>query len=148
MAKSKINELKELEKLANKIARKKQRIEAQLQDQLEAAKWYDQVLKESDFKRPRDLIKALMAHFGIRTVSLSGAKRGPGRPPKAADAKAAGKAKAASGSRRKRTKVTPDLRDKVKASLGKGTSRNATAASLGVSNLVVKKIADGLYDKL
>jgi small-conductance mechanosensitive channel len=148
MAKSKINELKELEKLANKIARKKQRIEAQLQDQLEAAKWYDQVLKESDFKRPRDLIKALMAHFGIRTVSLSGAKRGPGRPPKAAAANTAGKAKAATASRRKRTKVTADLRDKVKASLEKGTSRNATATSMGVSNLVVKKIAAGAYDKL
>jgi hypothetical protein len=141
---NKQKELKELEKLANRIAKKKARLEAQMEAEKETAKWYDQVLKESGFKRPRDLVKALMRHFGIRTVSVTTSGRGPGRPPKTAT-----KAKKAkSATRRKRTKVTADLRDKVKASLAKGVSKNAASKSFGISYIVIKKIEDGAYDKL
>jgi hypothetical protein len=147
MTKTMINELKELDKLANRIAKKKQRIEARLQVEKETAKWYDQVLKESEFKRPRDFIKALMEHFGIRTISLSKGKRGPGRPAKAAGP-AKPKTKSGANGRRKRTKMTPELRDKVKAALAKGTSKNAASKNFGVSNLVVKKVEQGAYDSL
>jgi hypothetical protein len=142
---SKQNELKELEKLASRIAKKKAKLEAQVKAEKETAKWYDQVLKESGFKRPKDFIKALMEHFGMRTVSLAKAKRGPGRPAKAATKP---KAKTKSTGRRKRTKITAELRDKVKASLEKGASKNAAAKSFGISYLVVKKIEDGAYDTL
>ncbi len=105
MKNTKLSELKELEKLATKIAKKKAKLEQQLAADKEQAKWYDEMLKESGFKSPRALLKAMMEHFGIRTVSLVKAKgnRGPGRPPKAA-------AKAPA-TKRKRTKVTPKLRD-------------------------------------
>ena len=141
MSLAKLQELKELDKMANRIAKQKQRIEAQLKEEQETAKWYDQVLKESGFKRPKDFVKALMEHFGIRSINLAGrSKRGPGRPPKAAGATPKG--------RRKRTKVTAEVRDKVKGILAKGTSMNATSKQLGISYIVIKKIADGAYDKL
>lgn len=142
MNKIKMNEIKELEKQAARIAKKKARLEQQLAAEKEQAKWYDEVLKESGYKRPRDLIKALMAHFGIRTVSLASKKRGPGRPRKAAAAKTA------KAGKRKRTKVTAALRDEIKKVLADGQSKNAIAKKYGISYIVIKKIADGGYDKL
>ena len=130
MNKIKLNELKELEKQEKRLARKKERLEAQLKAEKEMAKWYDEVLKESGYKRPRDLIKALMAHFGIRTVSLAQSKRGPGRPAK--DATKTG------GGKRKRTKVTTAVRDTVKEALGKGMSTNAASKKFGISYIVIK----------
>ncbi len=141
MNKVKLNELKELEKQEKRLAKKKERLEAQLKAEKEMAKWYDEVLKESGYKRPRDLIKALMSHFGIRTVSLTQSKRGPGRPAKS---KSAG----ASGGKRKRTKITAEVRDTVKEALGKGMSKNAASKKFGISYIVIKKIEDGAYDNL
>ena len=140
MNKAKINELKQIEKEAQRLAKKKERLEAQLKAEKEMAKWYDEVLKESGYKRPRDLIKALMAHFGIRTVSLTAVKAKPGRPAKAK--------KAASGGKRKRTKVTAEVRDSVKEALAGGMSKNAASKEFGISYIVIKKIEDGAYDKL
>lgn len=146
MNKTKLNELKELEKLQKRITKKKLRLEEQMKADQETAKWYDQVLKESGFKRPKDFVKALMEHFGMRTVSLSKGKRGPGRPPKAASAGSAKKGKTAG--RRKRTTITADLRDKVKKAIADGTSKNAVAKQFKISYPVVKKIETGAYDKL
>lgn len=146
----KAKELKELEKLANKIAKKKERIEAQLKADKELAKWYDDVLKESGLKRPRALIKAMMAHFGISTISLTKSKRGPGRPAKKAAAKPAKAAKGTktTGAKRKKTKVTAEVRDTVKAAIEGGMSKNAAAKKFGISYLVIKKIEDGAYNSL
>ena len=135
----KVAELKQLDKLAKKIAKKKARLQAQLEAEKEVAKWYDEMLKESGYKRPRDLIKAIMVHFGIRSVSLVTGKRGPGRPKKSAP-KATGK--------RKRTKVTPELRDEVRAAVKGGLSKNRAAKQFGISYVVIKKIVDGGYDKI
>lgn len=146
MNKAKLNELKELEKLQKKITRKKAKLEEQMKVDAETAKWYDQVLQESGFKRPRDFVKALMEHFGIRNVSLDKARRGPGRPAKAAKAESA--KKGAKNGTRKRTKVTPQLRDQVKEALKAGTSKNAVGKKFSISYPVVKKIGDGGYDKL
>ena len=142
MTKAKVNEIKQLEKLEKKIAKKKAKLEAQLKAEAETAKWYDQVLKESGYKRPRDLVKAMMEHFGIRTVSLGKAKRGPGRPPKAASKTAV------KGAKRKRTKVTAAVRDEVKKALQEGMSKNAASKKFGISYIVIKKIEAGAYDNL
>ncbi|HSH09351.1 MAG TPA: hypothetical protein VK995_03115 [Oceanipulchritudo sp.] len=143
MKKAKINELKELEKMATRIAKKRERLEAQMKAEKEMAKWYDEVLKESGLKRPRDMIKAMMEHFGFRTISLTKGARGPGRPPKAAPA-----AKGNSAGKRKRTKVTAGVRDSVKEALEKGVSKNAASKKFGISYIVIKKIQDGAYDQL
>ena len=148
MTKIKLNELKELEKLSRKIEKKKQLLEAQLKEEAETSKWYDQVLKESEFKRPKDFIKALMNHFGIRTVSLTSARRGPGRPRKAATAKSVKTGPSKPKGRRKRTKITADVRDTVKSLLKGGISKNQASKKLGISYIVIKKIEDGAYDKL
>lgn len=143
MKREKITELKQLERLQKQIAKKKQRLEDQLKAEQQSAKWYDQVLKESAFKRPKDFVKALMAHFGIRTVTLSKTGRGPGRP-----AKAAGPKKARPAVKRKRVRVDAEVRDAVKEALAGGLSKNAAAKQFGISNPVIKKIADGAYDSL
>jgi len=142
MNKSRLIELKELEKLASQIAKKKARLEAQLKAEAELAKWYDEVLKESGYKRPRDLIKAMMIHFGIKNATVTPAKRGPGRPPKAAPKSKKTKA------RRKRTKITPDLRDEVKNAVEQGLSKNAASKQFSISYIVIKKIVDGEYDNI
>jgi malate synthase len=146
MNKTKLSELKELDKLQKRIAKKKQRLEEQMKADQETAKWYDQVLKESGFKRPKDFVKALMEHFGMRTVSLAKSKRGPGRPPKSA--KAATKKKAKASGKRKRTTITAEIRDQVKEALAGGLSKSAAAKQYGISYIVIKKIEDGAYDKL
>ncbi len=144
MSESTLNEIKKLEKQANLIARKKKQLEEKVQAEKELSKWYDQVLKESGFKRPRDFIKAAMGHFGIRKVSLSQSNRGSSASPVGEDApKSTG-----SGSKRARTKVTAKLRDDVKATLAKGETKNAVQKRFGISYPVVKKIADGGYDKI
>lgn len=152
MKTAKIDELKQLEKQAARIARKRERLEAQVKADREAAKWYDQVLKESGYKRAKDFVKALMGHFGIRTVNLTKGARGPGRPPKNAKAgkPAVKKAKAAAKrpAKRTRTVVNAELRDKVKAALAKGGPKSAVAKEFKLSYPVVKKIGDGGYDKL
>jgi malate synthase len=146
MNKTKLNELKELDKLQKRIAKKKQRLEEQMKADQETAKWYDQVLKESGFKRPKDFVKALMEHFGMRTVTLTKGKRGPGRPPKSA--KAGTKKKAKASGKRKRTTITAEIRDQVKEALAGGLSKNAASKQFGISYIVIKKIEDGAYNKL
>jgi malate synthase len=144
MSEATLNEIKKLERQASQIAKKKKQLEEQVQAEKELSKWYDQVLKESGFKRPRDFIKAAMQHFGIRKVSLaktSGAAAGGGA------AKAASKS-SGSVAKRSRTKVTASLRDDVKAALSKGETKNSIKERFGISYPVVKKIADGGYDSL
>ncbi|NBD37964.1 MAG: hypothetical protein GVY10_05285 [Verrucomicrobia bacterium] len=144
MSEATLNEIKKLERQANQIAKKKKLLEEQVQAEKELSKWYDQVLKESGFKRPRDFIKAAMQHFGIRKVSL--AKAGSSGPA-SGSAKTSGKS-TASGAKRSRTKVTASLRDDVKAALSKGETKNSVKERFGISYPVVKKIADGGYDSL
>ncbi len=50
--------------------------------------------------------------------------------------------------RRKRTKVTAELRDQVRAKVKGGLSKNKASQEFGISYLVVNKIMDGQYDKL
>ena len=77
--------------------------------------------------------------FG-RQIETFGRRRGPGRPPKAKSTTPTG--------RRKRTKITAEVRDKVKAILAKGNSMNAVSKQLAISYIVIKKISDGVYDKV
>lgn len=139
MSEAKLKQIKELERQASLIERRKQELKEQLEAEKEQAKWYDQVLKESGYTKPRDFIKSAMEHFGIRQISLGKARGGA----------AVGIASAAaSNGKRSRTKVTADLRDKIKSALREGRSKNSIKDEFGVSYPVVKKIEDGGYDKL
>jgi hypothetical protein len=144
MSKIKVQALKELERQASKIAKEKARIQAELEAEKETAKWYDQVLKESGYKRPADLIKALMGHYGLLSVSLEKKPARRGRP---AGKKAANTGKKETTGRRKRTKVTPELCTKVKEAVSGGQSKLAIAKQFKVSYPTVTKIVAGGYDK-
>lgn len=86
-----------------------------------------------------ELIDALRALKG-------GAKRGrkPGRPATAAAAKGKGK-----GGRKKRAKITPEIRDGIIAAVKSGATGGAIAAKFGVSLPTVQNIknAAGLTKK-
>lgn len=91
------------------------------------------------FATREELIDALRALKG-------GAKRGrkPGRPAAAAAAKGKGK-----GGRKKRAKITPELRNDIVAAVKAGETGGAIAAKFGVSLPTVQNIktAAGLTKK-
>lgn len=132
--KNTLEQLKELEREQQRLAKLKETLEKDLKEAAEQAKWYVQVLKESGMNSPRQLIKEMMRHFNIRSISLK----------ESGDAPVA--AKASSGGRRRRSKVTPDLRDKIKAALAKKVSKKQIALDYKVSYPVVKNVEDGKYD--
>jgi hypothetical protein len=75
----------------------------------------------------RDLVFALVDKFRVR---LAGRRKGAGR------------------TRRKRTKITAELRDAVKKAVKGGASMNATAKEFDISYAVVVKMVKGHYEKL
>lgn len=135
MAKSEISELKELEKEMARIQRRRARLEERLKAKEEASKWYSEIYAESGCKTPRSFLKALMAHFGINSVSLDS---GSG----AAGPEGSGGGKRG---RKPRTPITPDVIRDVKEFL-KTASMNQAAVKFGVSNPTIRKIRDGFYD--
>lgn len=139
MAKSKVIELKQLEKELQKMERRKAKLEEQLTTDAETTQWFNEIYAESECKTPRAFLKALMEHFGIRSVALGGG-RGRGRPAKA---KTEGTGRPG---RKPRTLITPEIIEKVKAAL-KTESMNKVAIKFDISNPTVRKIKDGAYDK-
>jgi hypothetical protein len=75
----------------------------------------------------RDLVFALVDKFNVR---LAGRRKGSSRK------------------RRKRTKITTELRDAVKKTVKGGTSMNAASKEYGLSYAVVIKMVKGHYDRL
>lgn len=124
-----LEELNQIEKQVEQLAKRKEVLAAQLKVQEEAAKRYDEILGELGFKSPRDFIAALMAHYGIRSISLAD--------------KAA--AKTATG-RKPRTKITHELIAGVKAALETKTTKTQIGEDFGISYMTIKKIAAGDYD--
>lgn len=139
MAKSKVSELKQIEKELQKMERRKAKLEEQLKTDAETTQWFNEIYAESECRTPRAFLKALMEHFGIRSMSLTGAK-GPGRP-----AKQKSEGNGTRG-RKPRTPITPEVIEKVKTAL-KTESMNKVSIKFGISNPTVKKIKEGAYDK-
>ncbi len=129
-------ELKELEKKEARLAKEKEKLQAKIKESKEEDKKLDELLKKSGYATPRALIKALMNKFNIRSVTRTGAA---GKTPS--------KASSATG-KRKRTKMTPELRDAIKKELKAGASKNSLRYSYDISYAVITKVADGAYDKL
>jgi hypothetical protein len=140
MAKSKVVELKQIEKELQRMERRKAKLEEQLKTDAETTQWYNEIYAESQCKTPRAFLKALMEHFGIRAMTIGG-RSGPGRPAKATGGSGDGRR-----GRKPRVSITPELLEKVKAAL-KTESMNRVAKQFGISNPTVKKIKEGAYDK-
>jgi hypothetical protein len=127
------SQLKKIEKEQARLARQKEKLQAKLKAAKEQDKKLDQLVKGSGYKTARALIVALMNRYDIGKVSA-------GRKPRAA-------AKASGAPRRKRTKMTPELRDQIKAAVKQGTSKVAVAKQFDISYQVVTNAAAGKYDK-
>ncbi len=121
------DQIRKIEKEEARLARKKKAISEKMKRATELDKKLDQIVKNSGFKNARELIKALSERFNVRMGA---------------------KGTAAGGSRRKRTRMTPELRDDIKKDLKAGTSMNATSKKFNISYAVVVKVKNGAYDKL
>lgn len=93
----------------------------------------EQLVKESGFKTPRDLVQALIEKYKI---SLRGRRKGS----------TAGSGESSDKPRRTRTRITAQLRDEVKKEFEAGTSMNAIAKARKISYVVINKICKGQYD--
>lgn len=122
-------EIKQIEKREAELAKMKKELLDAAKKQKAAKAELEALVKKSGFESPRKLVEALVEHYGLR---LGGKK--PGRKP--------------AGGRRKRTKITPEVRDAVKAEIKNLGSVNAVSKKLGISYLVVAKINKGDYDKV
>jgi hypothetical protein len=102
--------------------------EAALRKQAEAAQKLGarlEVLVRESGMAPRDLVFALVEQFEVR---LAGRRKGV--------------------TRRRRTRITVELRDTLKKAVAGGASKLATAKKFRVSYAVVTKAVEGCYDAL
>jgi len=118
-------ELKRIEKEEARLARRKKTLAAKLEQNAEEDAKLESIFQNSGYKTPKALIKALSFKYGV--------------------AAAAGDELVKT---RKRTRITAELRDSIKAEVNSGTSMNAASKKFGISYAVVTKIMKGDYDKL
>lgn len=126
-----INEqLKALEAEKKALAAREKELKELAKEQKAAAQKLDQIVKNSDYETPKELVEALIEHFAI---TFRGRRKGSTNKKNGAP-------------RRRRTKVTPELRDEVKAEVAEGASMNQVAKSREISYSVISKICNGAYD--
>lgn len=121
-------ELKAIERQEAELSRKKRLLEKRREKLRALDGQLDKLMRGSDFSNPKELVEALVEKYNIR---LTGVKK--------------------SGSismRRKRTRITADLRDSIKRDVASGVSMNATSKKYNLSYIVVSKIVKGAYDEL
>lgn len=119
-------ELKRIAKEEAQLAKQKKALVEQQKAAKAAGAKLDTLCKQSGYASPRELVEALIEKYGLR-ISRKRASGPAGR--------------------RKRTKITPQLRDTVKTRLKK-ESMNRVSKDLEISYAVIAKIAKGHYDKL
>lgn len=121
-------QLRQLEQQEATLAQRKAELEAEKQRRLELDKRLDEIVEKSGYRSPRDLAQALISKYGLR---LAKANALPGEK-----------------QRRKRTRITVELRDSIKKMVNDGTSMNAVSKQQNISYTVVAKIIKGHYDNI
>jgi transposase-like protein len=121
-------QLRQLEQQEATLAQRKAELEAEKQRRVELDKRLDEIVQNSGYRSARDLAQALISKYGLR---LARAGVGVGEKP-----------------RRKRTRITPELRDNIKKMVEAGSSMNAVSKQQNISYTVVAKIVKGHYDKI
>ncbi len=122
-------QLKQLQQEEERLAERKNQLEKEMKRQAELDKKLDELVKKSGFENARDLVKALVLKYNLRLRGIrdTGAQEKTGR--------------------RKRTRITPDVRDMVKREVNEnGSSMNAASKKFGISYAVISKIIKGHYD--
>jgi hypothetical protein len=117
--------LRSVAKQKNRLAK----VEQALRDEAKAQKLLAGQVKtfvNTSGLAARDLVFAIVDLFGVR---LAGRRKGSTR-------------------RRKRTKITAELRDAVRKRVKSGASMNKTAKEFDLSYAVVAKMIKGHYEKL
>jgi hypothetical protein len=123
------NELKRIEKSERNLAMQKKKLLGLKKRKKANQAKLATIVKLSEFDTPKELVEALIETYDIQ---LNGRRALNGHT---------------SPSRRSRTKVTPELRDLIKAKL-KDQSVNRVSKELQISYPVISKIARGQYDQL
>jgi|WetSurMetagenome_2_1015567.scaffolds.fasta_scaffold378299_2 hypothetical protein len=121
-------QIKQLEQEAVGLAQRKAELEAEKQRRAELDKNLDEIVQKSGYRSPRDLAQALVSKYGLRlsrSPVLSGDKP-----------------------RRRRTRITAQLRDSIKKLVADGASMNSVSKQQNISYTVVTKIIKGAYDAL
>ncbi|MFA5257195.1 MAG: hypothetical protein WC360_03505 [Opitutales bacterium] len=121
-------QLKQLEQQEASLAQRKAELEAEKQRHLELEKRLDDIVQNSGFRSARDLAQALISKYGLRMAKAPAA---PGEK-----------------TRRKRTRITAELRDSIKKLVAEGASMNSVSKDLSISYTVVAKIVKGHYDSV
>lgn len=119
-------EILRIEKEEARLARRKEELAAELEKKNEQRTKLEDLYKASGYANPKDLVEALIDLYAIRvTKRLRGTNL----------------------TRRKRTKITPELRAAVKKEVKSGVSMNQASKKFAISYAVVAKIMKGAYDK-
>lgn len=125
------SKLKAIEEQKKALQEQEKELKELAKEQKAAAQKLEQIVKQSDYDSPKALVEALIEHFGI---TFRGRRKGSG--------------KSTSVERRRRTKVTAELRDEIKGEINNGASMNAVSKGRGISYAVITKICKGGYDHL
>ncbi len=118
--------LKEIDKAQSRLEKRRARLEAKMEKERAADAKLDKIFETSGYNTPRALVKALINRYNLRL----------------------GAARAAAGGARKRTKVTPQLRNDIKKAVKGGKSKMAVSKDFGISYAVVTNVMKGKYDKM
>ena len=108
-----------------RLAEKKEYLLQQEKCLRDADERLDSMLQNSGYATPKELIDALIFKFKVRVTPM-------GRLVK----------------RRKRTKITIELRDSIARDLSGGMSMNAASKKYAVSYAVIVKVSKGQYSHL
>lgn len=127
-------QLKDIEKQRKQLIQQEKKLREQAKADKAREQKLEQLVKDSGFKTPRELVQALIEKYSI---SMRGRRKG--------STKAAAEAK---GQTRRRTRVTAELRDAVKKDFSSGISMNAISKERKISYVVINKICKGQYDKV
>src|SRR5690554_4882123 len=108
-------QLKQLQQEEERLAERKAQLEADLKRQAELEKKLDDLVQGSGYASPRELVKAIIDKYNLR---LTGFRTAP----------------AEKTGRRKRTRITPQLRDEIKKEFEQnGNSMNAASKKFNIS---------------
>lgn len=121
-------QLRQLEQQEATLAQRKAELEAEKQRRFELDKRLDDIVQNSGYRNARDLAQALISKYGLRLAKASAL---PGEK-----------------QRRKRTRITAELRDSIKKMVNGGASMNAVSKQQNISYTVVAKIVKGHYDNI
>ena len=120
------DELKRIEQEKKNLQKRKQQLQEQKKKRKAALSKLNALVKQSGFDTPKALVEALIETYDIRLDH--GHDTAPTK-------------------RRKHTKVTTELRDRIKVML-KEQSMNRVSKELRISYAVIAKVANGAYNKL